>query len=153
MKSASRILIYAGILVLFVFVVLHALGVGIQTYNIAAGVWEPAVDWAQHGALKMGIVIGRALSTAVLLVMFAMFMSNLFRSESAPFVSANSKLLFWSLLPYFIYAFCDCNLPIISGERYIQIDTNLILGAGLLLLVAVIYGRAVSLREENDLTI
>ena len=153
MKSASRILIYAGILVLFVFVVLHALGVGIQTYNIAVGAWEPAVDWAQHGALKMAIVIGRALSTAVLLVMFAIFISNIFRSENTPFVSANSKLLFWSLLPYFIYAFCDSNLPIINGERYIQIDTHTILGGGLLFLVAFIYARAVSLREENDLTI
>ena len=153
MKSASRILIYAGILVLFVFVVLHALGVGIQTYNIAAGIWEPAVDWSQHGALKMAIVVCRALSTAVLLVMFAIFISNIFRSESTPFVSANSKLLFWSLLPYVIYAFCDSNLPIINGERYIQIDTHTILGGGLLFLVAFIYARAVSLREENDLTV
>ena len=153
MKSASRILIYAGILVLFVFVLLHAIMVGVQTYSVAAGLWEPVVDLSQRGALKMGIVIGRALSTAVLVVMFAIFMSNLFRSESGPFVRANSKLLFWSLLPYVIYAFCDCNLPIISGERYIQIDTHLILGAGLLLLVAVIYGRAVSLREDSDLTI
>lgn len=153
MKGASRILIYAGILVLFVFVLLHALGVGVQTYNISTGAWESAVDWTQHGALKKSIVIGRALSTAVLVVMFAIFMSNLFRSESGPFVRANSKLLFWSLLPYVIYAFCDSNLPIISGERYIQIDTHLILGASLLLLVAFIYGRAVSLREENDLTI
>ena len=153
MKGASRFLIYAGILVLFVFVLLHALGVGVQTYNIATGAWENSIDWTQHGALKMSIVIGRALSTAVLVVMFAIFMSNLFRSESGPFVRANSKLLFWSLLPYLIYALCDSNLLVISGARYIQIDTHTILGGGLLLLVAFIYNRAVSLSEENDLTI
>ncbi len=153
MKSASRILIYVGILVLFMFMLLHALGVGVQTYNIASGLWEPAVDWSQHGALKMAIVTGRALSTAVLVVMFVIFVCNIFRSESGPFVRANSKLLFWSLLPYAIYALCDSNLPVISGARYIQIDTHTILGGGLLLLVAFFYNRAVLLSEESDLTI
>lgn len=153
MKKVSRISIYAAIMVLFIFVLIHALGVGIQTYNVAAGLWEPAVDWAQHGGLKMAIVGGRALSMVALLVLFAIFVGNIFRSTSGPFVKANSALLFWSLVPYVIYAFCESNFGIINGIRYIQVDTQAILGGGFLLLIAFIYGRATLLAEENDLTI
>lgn len=153
MKKASRISIYVAIMALFIFVLIHALGVAVQTYNVAAGLWEPAVDWTQHGGLKVAIVGGRALSMAVLLVLFAIFVGNLFRSTGGPFVKANSRLLFWSLVPYVIYAFCESNFGIINGIRYIQVDTQTILGGGFLLLIAFIYGRATLLAEENDLTI
>lgn len=153
MKKASRISIYVAIMALFIFVLIHALGVAVQTYNVAAGLWEPAVDWTQHGGLKVAIVGGRALSMAVLLVLFAIFVGNLFRSTGGLFVKANSRLLFWSLVPYVIYAFCESNFGIINGIRYIQVDTQTILGGGFLLLIAFIYGRATLLAEENDLTI
>ena len=139
--------------VVLAFVLLHIIGVAIQTWNIANGTWEPAVDWAQHGGLKMAIVGGRALSMVALLVLFAIFVGNIFRSTSGPFVKANSALLFWSLVPYVIYAFCESNFGIINGIRYIQVDTQTILGGGFLLLIAFIYGRATLLAEENDLTI
>ena len=153
MKTLSRILIYVATVVLFIFALIHTLGVGVQTYNLAVGLWEPAVDWAQHGQLKMAIIVGRALSLVVMMVLFTLFVINILRSESGPFVRANSRLLFWALIPYLIYAFCESNFPIISGERYVQIDTATILGVGLLLLVAFTYTRATQLAEENDLTI
>lgn len=153
MRTLSRILIYVTIAVLFVFALIHSLGVGVQTYNMAAGLWEPAVDWTQHGQLKMAIVVGRALSLAVMMVLFVVFVVHILCSENGPFVKSNCKLLFWSLIPYLIYAFCESNIPIVSGVRYIHIDTATILGGGLLLLVSFIYARATQLAEENDLTI
>ena len=101
----------------------------------------------------MAIVGGRALSMVALVVLFAIFVGNIFRSTSGPFVKANSSLLFWALVPYVIYAFCESNFGIINGIRYIQVDTQTILGGGFLLLIAFIYGRATLLAEENDLTI
>ncbi len=153
MRKLGRISIYVAIVVLFVFALIHTLGVGVQTYNLAVGLWEPAVDWAQHGQLKMAIIVGRALALAVMMVLFTIFVINILRSDKGLFVRANSRLLFWSLIPYLIYAFCESNFHIVSGGRFIQIDTGVVLGGGLLLLVSFIYARATLLAEENDLTI
>lgn len=153
MKSISKISIHAAIVLLYLFVLLHTIGVAIQTHSIATGVWEPAVDWTLHGGLKMAIVALRVVSLATLVVLFSIFLLNSFRSATAPFARANNGLIMWSLVPYLIYTFCECNFGILAGERYIQLRSGTIIGGCLLLMVAISYRRATLLAEENDLTI
>ena len=153
MSKISKISIHAAIVLLYLFVLVHTIGVAIQTHNIATGVWEPAVDWDNFGGLKMAIVGLRAVSLLVLVVLFTIFIFNSFRSETAPFARANNGLIMWSLVPYLIYAFCESNFGILAGERYIQLSSGTIIGGCLLLMVAIFYRRATLLAEENDLTI
>lgn len=153
MRKISKISIHAAIVLLYLFVLVHTIGVAIQTHNIATGVWEPAVDWANFGGLKMAIVGLRAVSLLALVVLFTIFIFNSFRSETAPFARANNGLIMWSLVPYLIYAFCESNFGILAGERYIQLSSGTIIGGCLLLMVAIFYRRATLLAEENDLTI
>ena len=153
MKSISKISIHAAIVLLYLFVLLHTIGVAIQTHSIATGVWEPAVDWTLHGGLKMAIVALRVVSLATLVVLFSIFLLNSFRSATAPFARANNRLIMWSLVPYLIYAFCESNFGILAGERYIQLSSGTIIGGCFLLMVAILYRRATLLAEENDLTI
>lgn len=153
MKSISKISIHAAIVLLYLFVLLHTIGVAIQTHSIATGVWEPAVDWTLHGSLKMAIVALRVVSLATLVALFSIFLLNSFRSATAPFARANNGLIMWSLVPYLIYAFCESNFGILAGERYIQLSSGTIIGGCLLLMVAIFYRRATLLAEENNLTI
>ena len=153
MRKISKISIHAAVVLLYLFVLVHTIGVAIQTHNIATGVWEPAVDWANFGGLKMAIVGLRAVSLLALVVLFTIFIFNSFRSETAPFARANNGLIMWSLVPYLIHAFCESNFGILAGERYIQLSSGTIIGGCLLLMVAIFYRRATLLAEENDLTI
>lgn len=153
MSKISKISIHAAIVLLYLFVLVHTIGVAIQTYNIATGMWEPAVDWANFGGLKMAIVGLRAVSLLVLVVLFSIFLLNSLRSATAPFERVNNGLIMWSLVPYLIYAFCESNFGILAGERYIQLSSGTIIGGCLLLMVAIFYRRATLLAEENDLTI
>ncbi len=153
MRKISKISIHAAIVLLYLFVLVHTIGVAIQTHNIATGVCEPAVDWANFGGLKMAIVGLRAVSLLALVVLFTIFIFNSFRSETAPFARANNGLIMWSLVPYLIYAFCESNFGILAGERSIQLSSGTIIGGCLLLMVAIFYRRATLLAEENDLTI
>ena len=153
MKSISKISIHAAIVLLYLFVLLHTIGVAIQTHSIATGVWESAVDWTLHGGLKMAIVALRVVSLFTLVVLFSIFLLNSFRSTTAPFARANNGLIMWSLVPYLIYAFCESNFGILAGERYIQLNSGTIIGGCLLLMVAIFYRRATLLAEEYGLTI
>ena len=153
MRKISKISIHAAVVLLYLFVLVHTIGVAIQTHNIATGVWEPAVDWANFGGLKMAMVGLRAVSLLVLVVLFSIFLLNSLRSATAPFARVNNGLIMWSLVPYLIYAFCESNFGILAGERYIQLSSGTIIGGCLLLMVAIFYRRATLLAEENDLTI
>ncbi|MBQ5669655.1 MAG: hypothetical protein IIV29_03085 [Tidjanibacter sp.] len=139
--------------VVLAFVLLHIIGVAIQTYNIANGTWEPAIDWSIAGWLKIAIVALRAVMTLVLLVMLVKFVSNILWNHSQLFVRPNVSLLFWAIAPMLLYALCDCNMHILSGERYFAITTESLVAPLVVLVVAIIYRRCVLLTEENDLTI
>ena len=139
--------------VVLAFVLLHIIGVAIQTYNIANGTWEPAIDWSIAGWLKIAIVALRAVMTLVLLVMLVKFVSNILWNHSQLFVRPNVSLLFWAIAPMLLYALCDCNMQILSGERYFAITTESLVAPLVVLVVAIIYRRCVLLTEENDLTI
>ena len=139
--------------VVLAFVLLHIIGVAIQTYNIANGTWEPAIDWSIAGWLKIAIVALRAVMTLVLLVMLVKFVSNILWNHSQLFVRSNVSLLFWAIAPMLLYALCDCNMHILSGERYFAITTESLVAPLVVLVVAIIYRRCVLLTEENDLTI
>lgn len=150
MRKGTKILASLLAVVVLAFVLLHIIGVAIQTYNIANGTWEPAIDWSIAGWLKIAIVALRAVMTLVLLVKFV---SNILWNHSQLFVRPNVSLLFWAIAPMLLYALCDCNMHILSGERYFAITTESLVAPLVVLVVAIIYRRCVLLTEENDLTI
>ena len=153
MRKGTKILASLLAVVVLAFVLLHIIGVAIQTYNIANGTWEPAIDWSIAGWLKIAIVALRAVMTLVLLVMLVKFVSNILWNHSQLFVRPNVSLLFWAIAPMLLYALCDCNMHILSGERYFAITTESLVAPLVVLVVAIIYRRGVLLSEENDLTI
>lgn len=152
MRKTTKVLMTILMIFAFAFVILHTVGVGIQTWNIATGEWTPAVDWSQFGALKITIVLLRLVTILVLCVMLLVFVRNM-RRGGALFVRKNVRLIYWSLLPFVVYSACDANFAVISGERQIVVTTEMMLGCLALLLVAMIYRRGVVLSEENNLTI
>lgn len=153
MRKGTKILASLLAVVVLAFVLLHIIGVAIQTYNIANGTWEPAIDWSIAGWLKIAIVVLRAVMTLVLLVMLVKFVSNILWNHSQLFVRSNVSLLFGAIAPMLLYALCDCNMHILSGERYFAITTESLVAPLVVLVVAIIYRRCVLLTEENDLTI
>ena len=153
MRKGTKILASLLAVVVLAFVLLHIIGVAIQTYNIANGTWEPAIDWSIAGWLKIAIVALRAVMTLVLLVMLVKFVSNILWNHSQLFVRSNVSLLFGAIAPMLLYALCDCNMHILSGERYFAITTESLVAPLVVLVVAIIYRRCVLLTEENDLTI
>ena len=153
MRKGTKILASLLAVVVLAFVLLHIIGVAIQTYNIANGTWEPAIDWSIAGWLKIAIVALRAVMTLVLLVMLVKFVSNILWNHSQLFVRPNVSLLFWAIAPMLLYALCDCNMHILSGERYFAITTESLVAPLVVLGVAIIYRMCVLLTEENDLTI
>lgn len=152
MKKTTKVLMTILMIFAFAFVIIHTVGVGVQTWNIATGEWAPTVDWSQFGALKMAIVLLRMLSILVLFAMLVAFVRNM-RSGKGLFVRKNVKLLYWALLPFVIYSLCEANFAIINGERQFVITTESMLGCLAVFLVAVIYRQGVSLSEDNQLTI
>ena len=101
MSKFTRILASILAVIVMAFVLLHVLGVAIQTWNIAVGTWEPAIDWSVAGWLKVTIVALRAVMTLVLVAMLVAFIANIVWSQSVLFVRPNVKLLFWAVLPPF----------------------------------------------------
>lgn len=152
MRKTTKVLMTILMIFAFAFVILHTVGVGIQTWNIASGEWTPAVDWSQFAALKITIVSLRLVTILVLCVMLLFFVRNM-RRGGALFVRRNVRLIYWSLLPFVLYSLCDANFGVISGERQLVITTESMLGCLALLLVAVIYRQGVLLNEDNQLTI
>ena len=153
MKQSTKILSILAATLAFGLVILHTVGVGVQTWNIVAGEWETAVDWSQFGALKASIVALRAASVLALLAMLVVFVRNVRRGGRGIFVRSNVGVLYWALLPYLVYSFCECNFSILNGERSWCISTDMVLGVLVLLVVALVYHRGVVLSEDNDLTI
>ncbi len=153
MSKFTRILASILAVIVMAFVLLHVLGVAIQTWNIAVGTWEPAIDWSVAGWLKVTIVALRAVMTLVLVAMLVAFIANIVWSQSVLFVRPNVKLLFWAVLPMFIYTLCNCNFHILSGERFFAITTESLIAPLVILVVAIIYRRGVLLTEENNMTI
>ena len=49
MRKGTKILASLLAVVVLAFVLLHIIGVAIQTWNIANGTWEPAIDWTIAG--------------------------------------------------------------------------------------------------------
>lgn len=153
MNKSHRITILVAWGLLFAFALFHLVGAAIQTYFIATGDWEPTIDWSVAGGLKVAVVALRLLGLVALLAMLCRFLLNLRHDETTPFVRANVGLLFWSLLPWVVYNFCEANFHIISGVRHIAISTEMCFNSALLLAVAILYRRATLLAEENQLTI
>lgn len=153
MSKFTRILASILAVIVMAFVLLHVLGVAIQTWNIAVGTWEPAIDWSVAGWLKVTIVALRAVMTLVLVAMLVAFIANIVWSQSVLFVRPNVKLLFWAVLPMFIYTLCNCNFHILNGERFFAITTESLVAPLVILVVAIIYRRGVLLTEENNMTI
>lgn len=153
MSKFTKILASVLAVAILAFVLLHVVGVAIQTWHIANGSWEPAVDWSVAGWLKVTVVALRAAMTLALVGMLVKFVANILWGHSALFVRPNVRLLFWAVVPMFLYALCDCNMHILSGERYFAITTEALIAPLVMLIVAIIYRRGVLLTEENDLTI
>ncbi len=153
MKKMVKILWVLVAIVAFVLVLFHVVGVGVQTWNIVAGEWTPAVDWSQFGALKATIIALRAVAILALLGMLVAFVRNIRKGGRGLFVRANVKLLWWAILPSAVYSFCNTNFLIISGMRNWAISTADLLVVLALVCVALIYRRGVEMAEEGELTI
>lgn len=153
MKKTVKILRVLVAILAFVFVLFHIVGVGVQTWNIVAGEWSPAVDWSQFGALKATIVALRAVAILALLGMLVAFVRNIRKGGRGLFVRGNVRLLWWAILPSAVYSFCNTNLVIISGVRHWAISTGDVLVVLALVCVALIYRRGVEMAEDGELTI
>jgi hypothetical protein len=153
MKNTRKIPMIVASVLVAIFALIHILDVVVQTYIISIGDWVPAIDWSVAVGLKLTIVALRAVAMLALVVMLVIFVRNIVRAKSGLFVSANVSLLFWAMIPYLCYAFCESNIGIISGDRYVVLTSGMMLGAGLLLLISLLYRRATMLAEESSLTI
>lgn len=153
MRQSTKILSILAATLAFGLLILHTIGVGVQTWNIVVGEWELAVDWSQFGALKASIVALRAASVLALLTMLVVFVRNVRRGGRGIFVRANIKLLWWAILPSVAYSWCNTNMHILSGVRNWAISTGDVLVVLALVCVALVYRRGVEMAEDGELTI
>lgn len=132
---------------------LHVVALAVQSWALAAGQWEPAVDWSIMGGWKMAIVIIRPIALAVLVVLLVLFVRNIVRARGNIFLRANSKLIFLAVVPYILYAITNGNLHWLYNMHRLEISSDMLLVAVLLVVVGGFYRKAALLSEENELTI
>jgi hypothetical protein len=100
-------------------------------------------------------LIGYSLSTIILIFLSSKFMTNCLGKLDIKriFNQHNIKLLWGITLADFFFEFFSLNIDILFGLREIQFSSGTIISPLLFLIMTLMYEVAVSVTEENELTI
>ncbi|OYP55259.1 hypothetical protein CIK91_07005 [Segatella bryantii] len=153
---------YAVLVVLtgwFILVLLQFLRwTGVITMNFGADSQIHQATWSTEGKVLMIQYIellGYLLSSLLMITSSFRLMILCLQGINSKkiFTRKNAKLLWVITFVSFFFTLFYTNIPILFGNREIQFGSNLIVSPLTFLIMTLLYESAVSISEENELTI
>lgn len=157
-KRACSLAIGLWSLYALVFVLRLLRYAGIITFNVYLGIDIAPIEWyddQEAQVMQWVELAGYVLTTTVVLALTLRFIIATRRGilTSKVFTPHNACLLMWLSGVLFIHILFTDNLGIIYGSRQLYLGATPFISSLVVLIVAMLYKMAVSVSEENRLTI
>lgn len=132
---------------------------GIISFNIYMGIDIAPIAWYENdpdAQIAQWIeLFGYVLTTSCVLYLSLCFIIATWKgiATSKVFTRSNARLLMWLSGILFLHILFTDNIGIIYGSRQVCINATPFISSMVVLIVAMLYRMAVSVSEENSLTI